>query len=101
MIRRVVVGMSGGVDSTVSALLLKARGYEVVGVFMKNWDGVDETGVCTADKDAEEAESSCKKLGIPFRTVNLVQEYWNEVFTDMVGSQLPELQLDFKPYCSR
>jgi len=45
---------------------------------------VDETGVCTADKDAEEAESSCKKLGIPFRTVNLVQEYWNEVFTDMI-----------------
>jgi len=78
------VGLSGGVDSTVSALLLKKRGYEVVGVFMKNWDGVDETGVCTADQDMETAADTAKKLGIQFTTVNLVKQYWNEVFNDLI-----------------
>jgi len=83
-VRRVVVGMSGGVDSTVSALLLKNRGFEVVGAFMKNWDGVDETGVCTSDVDCEAAENVAKKLGIKFHVVNLVKEYWNEVFSELV-----------------
>ena len=73
-VRKVVVGMSGGVDSTVSALLLKQRGYEVVGAFMKNWDGVDETGVCSSDKDCEAAERVASKLGIQFQIVNLVKE---------------------------
>jgi len=83
-VRRVVVGMSGGVDSTVSALLLKQRGLEVVGVFMKNWDGVDETGVCTADKDCEEAARVAEKLGIKFLVANFVKEYWTEVFSDLI-----------------
>jgi len=83
-VRKVVVGMSGGVDSTVSALLLKQRGYEVVGAFMKNWDGVDETGVCSSDKDCEAAERVASKLGIQFQIVNLVKEYWNEVFEDLL-----------------
>ena len=82
--KRVVVGMSGGVDSTVSALLLKNRGFEVVGAFMRNWDGIDETGVCTADADCEMAESVAKKLGIKFHVVNLVKEYWNEVFSELL-----------------
>ena len=62
-VKRVVVGMSGGVDSTVSAILLKKRGFEVVGAFMKNWDGVDQTQVCTSDRDCEMVESVAGKLG--------------------------------------
>ena len=83
-LKRVVVGMSGGVDSTVSALILKRRGFDVVGVFMRNWDGRDETGFCSADRDCEEAERVASQLGIKFMTVDLVKEYWTEVFQDMV-----------------
>ena len=83
-VRRVVVGMSGGVDSTVSALLLQRRGYEVVGVLMRNWDGRDETGHCEADREMEEAAKVADKLGINFLQVDLVKEYWTEVFQDMV-----------------
>ena len=59
----------------MSAILLKRKGYEVVGVFMKNWDTVDELGHCQADKDAEEAESICKQLDIPFHSVGMF--LWN------------------------
>nr|ALS04309.1 mitochondrial tRNA-specific 2-thiouridylase 1 [Acartia pacifica] len=83
-VRRVVLGMSGGVDSTVSAILLRQRGLEVIGVFMRNWDGVDETGVCSADKDCEEAERIANQIGVKFHVVNFVKEYWNEVFTDLI-----------------
>ena len=83
-IKKVVIGMSGGVDSTVSAHFLKKKGFEVIGVFMKNWDTVDETGICRADKEAEDAEYACKQIGIPFQTVDFVKEYWNEVFEKLV-----------------
>lgn len=59
---RVVVGMSGGVDSSVSALLLKQQGYDVVGVFMKNWDDTDDSGVCTATEDYEDVKKLPIKL---------------------------------------
>jgi tRNA-specific 2-thiouridylase len=77
---RVVVGMSGGVDSSVSALLLKEQGYEVIGVFMKNWDDTDEHGRCTADEDAEDVRRVCDQIGIPYYTVNFEKQYWNKVF---------------------
>ena len=77
---RVVVGMSGGVDSSVAALLLKQQGYEVIGIFMKNWDDTDEFGHCTADADAEDVRRVCAQLDIPFYTVNFEQEYSDKVF---------------------
>lgn len=81
---RVVLGISGGVDSAVAALLLKKKGYEVTGVFMRNWDERDEKGHCTGDADAEDAEWVCRKLDIPFHEVNFVKEYWNDVFMYLI-----------------
>lgn len=78
---RVVVGMSGGVDSSVTALLLKRQGYDVVGVFMKNWDDTDENGVCTATVDYEDVAKVASKIGIPYFSVNFEKEYWDRVFT--------------------
>ena len=77
----IVVGMSGGVDSSVAALLLKNQGYYVIGVFMKNWDEPDENGICTATEDYEEAVRVCNQLDIPYYSVNFVKEYWDKVFT--------------------
>jgi len=78
--KKVVVGMSGGVDSSVAALLLKEQGYDVTGVFMKNWDEEDESGVCTATFDYEDVVKTCEILDIPYFTVNFVKEYWDNVF---------------------
>ena len=77
---RVVVGMSGGVDSSVTALLLKRQGYDVVGVFMKNWDDTDENGVCTATEDYKDVAKVAAKIGIPYYSVNFEKEYWDRVF---------------------
>ena len=63
---RVVVGMSGGVDSSVTALLLKRQGYDVVGVFMKDWDDTDENGVCTASEYYKDGGKVASKIGIPY-----------------------------------
>ncbi len=78
---RVVVGMSGGVDSSVAALLLKRQGYEVIGIFMKNWDDTDEFGHCTAEEDAEDVRRVCDQIGIPYYTVNFEEEYKDKVFS--------------------
>lgn len=78
---RIVVGMSGGVDSSVAALLLKQQGHDVIGVFMKNWEEKDENGVCTSTEDYEDVERVCQKIGIPYYTVNFTKEYYDRVFT--------------------
>ncbi|HEY0221322.1 tRNA 2-thiouridine(34) synthase MnmA [Lactovum miscens] len=77
---RVVVGMSGGVDSSVTALLLKQQGYDVVGLFMKNWDDTDEFGVCTATEDFKDVAAVADQIGIPYYSVNFEKEYWERVF---------------------
>ncbi len=81
----VVIGMSGGVDSSVAALLLKEQGYNVIGIFMKNWDEPDENGICTATVDYEDVQAVCNQIGIPYYTVNFEKEYWDKVFTYFLG----------------
>ncbi|MDT8396996.1 MAG: tRNA 2-thiouridine(34) synthase MnmA [Pseudomonadales bacterium] len=77
---RVIVGMSGGVDSSVAALLLLEQGYQVEGLFMKNWDEDDGTEYCTAQADLADAAAVCDKLGIRLHTANFAAEYWDNVF---------------------
>ncbi|MCW6653345.1 tRNA 2-thiouridine(34) synthase MnmA [Aerococcaceae bacterium NML210727] len=77
---RVVVGMSGGVDSSVAAYLLKQQGYDVIGLFMKNWDDTDEHGHCTATQDYEDVAQVAEQIGIPYYSVNFEKEYWERVF---------------------
>lgn len=76
--RKVVVGLSGGVDSAVAAYRLKEAGHEVIGIFMKNWEDDDEG--CTAEEDHRDARLVAGTLGIPFYTFNFVKEYWDRVF---------------------
>ena len=77
---KIIVGMSGGVDSSVSALKLKEQGYKVEGLFMKNWDHDDGTEYCSAKQDLEDALRVCDKLSIDLHTVNFAKEYWDNVF---------------------
>jgi len=82
--KTVVVGMSGGVDSSVTALLLKQQGYRVIGLFMKNWEEQDENGVCRSAYDYEDVRQVCDVLSIPYYAVNFVQEYRDQVFSQFV-----------------
>ena len=81
MSKTVVIGMSGGVDSSVSALLLKQQGYNVIGLFMQNWDEVDENGCCTAEDDYADVRRVSALLDIPYYTVNFAKEYMDRVFS--------------------
>lgn len=79
MAKTVVVGMSGGVDSSVAALLLKQQGYNVIGLFMLNWEETDDD-CCTATTDYEDVKRVCTKIGIPYYTINFAKEYMDRVF---------------------
>ncbi|MDO5568930.1 MAG: tRNA 2-thiouridine(34) synthase MnmA [bacterium] len=88
--KKVVVGMSGGVDSSVAAILLKEQGYEVIGLFMRNWDSMvnndiignptNGNDICPQERDYNDAVDVCKKLDIPLHRVDFVKEYWDYVF---------------------
>ena len=80
MAKTVVVGMSGGVDSSVAAMLLKEQGYNVIGLFMLNWEETEDD-CCTAQSDYEDVKRVCNKIGIPYYTINFAKEYMDRVFT--------------------
>ncbi len=89
--KKVVVGMSGGVDSSVAAIILKKQGYDVIGLFMRNWDtsvNGDYLGnpdlnndICPQEQDYNDAKKVCEKINIPLYRVDFVKEYWDYVFT--------------------
>lgn len=85
MTKTVVVGMSGGVDSSVSAFLLKELGYQVIGLFMKSWEEADAQGVCKASIEYQDVERVCEQLAIPCYSVNMVEEYRDRVFADFLS----------------
>ena len=76
----VVVGMSGGVDSSVCALLIKMQGYKTIGIFMKNWEELDDSGQCSSQKDYEDVTAVAESLEIPYFSINFVEEYRENVF---------------------
>jgi tRNA-specific 2-thiouridylase len=78
---RVVIGMSGGVDSSVAAYLLKQQGYDCVGIFMKNWEEEGQDSQCTAQEDYDDVRAVCDKIGIPYYSINFAEKYWDKVFS--------------------
>jgi len=81
---KIIVGISGGVDSSVAAMLLKEKGYEVEALFMKNWNDQTEDGECLWEDDVEDAMQVCDKLNIPLNTVDLSRDYWEKVFKNFL-----------------
>jgi len=81
MSKTVVIGMSGGVDSSVAALLLKQQGYNVIGLYMSNWEEKDEGGHCTGEMDFDDVRRVCNKIDIPYYSVNFAKQYMERVFS--------------------
>ena len=86
MSEKIIVGVSGGVDSSVSLKLLREKDYDVEALFMKNWDEDDENLGCNAKEDLEYAEDACKKLNVKLHTANFSDEYWNNIFLNFIDS---------------
>ena len=82
---KVIIGMSGGVDSSVAAWLLRESGYHVEGLFMKNWEQDDKAGYCAAAADLADAQAVCDQLGIPLHAVNFSENYWDRVFSHFLS----------------
>lgn len=91
--KTVIVGMSGGVDSSVAALLLKEQGYKVIGLFMKNWEEEDEFGNCKASLEYEDVKRVCERIDIPYYSVEFIKEYQDNVFKEF----LEEYEKGFTP----
>jgi tRNA-uridine 2-sulfurtransferase len=97
----VVVGMSGGVDSSVTAYLLKEQGYKVVGLFMKNWEELDESGVCQSSKEFADVVKVCEQLDIPYYSVDFVEEYRERVFQTFLDDYAKGLTPNPDILCNR
>ena len=82
---KVMLGISGGVDSSVAALLLQQAGHQVEGLFMQNWEEDERNGPCTADADRKDAVAVCGRLGLPFHARNFAAEYWDGVFAHFLA----------------
>lgn len=99
--KRVILGMSGGVDSSVAAYLLKEQGYDVLGLFMKNWDETDETGECTATEDYRDVQRVCALLDIPCYSIEFVEEYRDHVFSEFLKQYQQGLTPNPDVLCNR
>ena len=82
---KIMVAMSGGVDSSVSALLLQKQGLDIAGMFMKNWEEDDRFGECTATEDAADARAVAESMGMHLHTRNFASEYWENVFEEFLS----------------
>ena len=85
---KIIIGISGGVDSSVAAMLLKEEGYEVEALFMKNWNDQTEDGKCLWEDDVKDAMQVCDKLDIPLNTVDLSKDYWEKVFKNLMENRI-------------
>lgn len=98
---RILIGLSGGVDSSVTALVLLALGYDVAGLFMKNWDEDDGTDYCTAKQDLADAQAVADQLGIQLHSANFAAEYWDSVFESFLASYQSGLTPNPDVLCNR